>query len=94
MSSKLAEKAIAHFRPLEGCGPHAVWHTLIYCDLNIEKNVSAKDAAAATRIRKRAQKMIKHVIENTKGMSEPEIASWFSAYIDERARAHREAQSG
>jgi hypothetical protein len=86
--SNLAKKAIAHFEPIEGTGIHAVWHGLIFCDLNIEEGRRAphKDAAAATRIRKRAQGILKHVMKMTKGMSEAEIEVWFSKYIQDRER--------
>lgn len=80
---ELEKRAVAHFTPQEGSGPRAVWHTWIYCDLNIEGKVgrSRKDEAAATRIRERAQKHLEHAIKATEGMTETQIVSWLSAYI-------------
>lgn len=83
----LAEQAIAYFPPREGVGVQAVWHTLIYCDLNIEKGRPGN--AAATRIRIRAEEFIKHTMKETKGMSHQQIANWLYHYIDQEARKCR-----
>ena len=88
---KLAKKAIAHFRPTdgdetrEGEGPHHVWNNLIYCDLVIEHDTPPGEEAAANRIYNRAKRILRHVMKNTKGMSEADISSWLGRYIEQMA---------